>query len=60
VAVLIAETIGFDVYVSTFASYNTTYGAFAGGVILLLWIWLACIAFLIGAELDAALAEPGS
>ena len=57
VGVLMLETIGFDVYVSTFASYNTTYGTFAAGVILLLWIWLAAIAFLFGAELDAARAE---
>lgn len=58
VAVLIVETIGYDVYVSTIATYNATYGAFAGAIILLLWIWLAAIAFLFGAELDAALAEP--
>jgi membrane protein len=57
VLVLVVATIGFDVYVANFASYNTTYGAFAGGVILLLWIWLACIAFLLGAELDAVLSE---
>lgn len=57
VAVLIVETIGFDVYVSSIATYNTTYGTFAAGVILLLWIWLASIAFLFGAELDAARAE---
>jgi membrane protein len=54
VLVLIVETVGFDVYVSNIATYNSTYGAFAGGVILLLWIWLASIAFLFGAELDAA------
>ena len=57
VAVLVIETVGFDVYVSSFASYNTTYGAFAGGIILMLWIWLASIALLFGAEVDAACAE---
>jgi membrane protein len=57
VAVLLVETVGFDVYVSSFATYNSTYGTFAAGVILLLWIWLASIAFLFGAELDAARAE---
>jgi membrane protein len=57
VVVLMVETLGFDVYASHFATYNATYGAFAGGVILLLWIWLASIALLFGAELDAALEE---
>jgi len=53
VLVLMAETIGFDFYVTSLATYNATYGAFAAGVILLLWIWLAAGAFLFGAELDA-------
>ena len=50
-------SVGFDVYVSHIASYNTTYGAFAGAVILLLWIWLAAIALLLGSELDAVIDE---
>jgi membrane protein len=53
----VLATAGFDVYVSSIASYNTTYGAFAGSVILLLWIWLISSALLFGAELDAVLAE---
>jgi membrane protein len=63
VLVLVVATAGFDVYVSSIASYNTTYGAFAGAVILLLWIWLVSSALLFGAELDAVLGErrqPGS
>ncbi|MGZ6637802.1 MAG: YihY/virulence factor BrkB family protein, partial [Solirubrobacteraceae bacterium] len=59
VAVLIVASIGFDIYVSNFASYNSTYGAFAGGVIMLLWIWLAAVALLFGAEFDAARREDG-
>ena len=55
VAVLLVETIGYDVYVKRFASYNSTYGASAGFVILLLWIWLAATAVLYGAELDQVL-----
>jgi membrane protein len=50
-------SVGFDVYVSQIASYNTTYGTFAGGIILLLWIWLASVALLMGGELDAVLEE---
>ena len=55
-----AASIGFSVYVGTFASYNSTYGAFAGAIILLLWIWLGAAALLYGAELDAVLAEEES
>jgi membrane protein len=54
---LALETAGYNVYLATIASYNDTYGAFAGGVILLLWIWLGAIAVLLGAEIDAVLGE---
>jgi membrane protein len=54
---LLVATGGFNVYVTHFASYNTTYGAFAGAIILMLWIWLAGSALLFGAELDAVLDE---
>src|SRR4051812_4493899 len=43
----------FFVYVSHFSSYSATYGAFAGAVILLVWLWVTNIAFLFGAELNA-------
>jgi membrane protein len=43
---------GFFVYVSSFASYSATYGAFAGAVILLVWLWLSNIVLLFGAELN--------
>jgi membrane protein len=59
VAVLLVATIGYDVYVTEFAGYNATYGASAGLVILLLWIWLAGTAVLYGAELDAVIEARG-
>ncbi len=40
-------------YVSSgLASYNATYGAVAGVIILLLWLWVTNIVLLIGAEVD--------
>jgi membrane protein len=46
---------GFAVYVANFASYNKTYGAIAGVVVFLVWLWLTNIAILLGAEVDAEL-----
>ncbi|MCX4470671.1 YihY/virulence factor BrkB family protein [Micromonospora sp. NBC_01655] len=45
----------FALYVGNFGSYNKTYGALAGVVIFLVWLWLSNIAILLGAEFDAEL-----
>ena len=46
---------GFFFYASNFSSYSATYGAFAGAVILLVWLWLTNIVLLLGAELNAVI-----
>jgi membrane protein len=43
------------VYVANFGSYNKTYGALAGVIVFLLWLWITNLALLFGAELDAEL-----
>ncbi|MEV1332686.1 YihY/virulence factor BrkB family protein [Micromonospora costi] len=45
----------FAVYVGNFGSYNKTYGALAGVIVFLIWLWLTNIAILLGAEFDAEL-----
>jgi membrane protein len=55
VLIWILASIGFFFYVSNFSRYGATYGAFAGAVILLLWLYISSIAFLFGAELNAQL-----
>ena len=45
----------FGVYVANFGSYNKTYGALAGVIVFLLWLWITNLALLFGAELDAEL-----
>ncbi len=57
VAIWLAASAGFFVYVANFGSYNATYGAFAGAVILLVWLWLTNVALLFGAEVDAVRVE---
>jgi membrane protein len=47
----------FAVYVTNFSSYNKTYGALAGVVIFLVWLWFTNIALLLGAEINAELAH---
>ena len=48
-------SLGFFFYVANFSSYQATYGAFAGMVILLVWIWVSNVVLLFGAELNAVI-----
>ncbi|MGV0108792.1 YihY/virulence factor BrkB family protein [Arthrobacter sp. CP30] len=51
--VLAITTAAFSLYVANFGSYDKTYGAIAGVIVLLLWIWLANLSLLFGVEFDA-------
>jgi membrane protein len=55
VAVWVIASGLFALYVSGFSSYNKTYGALAGVIIFLVWLWLSNVAILLGAELNAEL-----
>ena len=55
IVVWIVASAAFGFYVSSFGSYNKTYGALAGAVVFLLWLWITNLALLFGAELDAEL-----
>lgn len=48
---------GFAFYVANFGTYNRTYGAVAGVIIFLIWLWLSNLAILFGLELDSELAR---
>lgn len=51
--VLAITTAAFSLYVANFGNYDKTYGAIAGVIVLLLWIWLANLSLLFGVEFDA-------
>lgn len=52
-----AASGGFAVYVANFGSYNKTYGAVAGVIVFLVWLWISNLAILLGLEFDAELAR---
>lgn len=55
--VWLAATYAFGLYVAHFASYDATYGALAGVVVLMLWFYLTAFVLVCAAELAALLAR---
>jgi membrane protein len=45
--------VGFSLYVDNFGSYDKTYGAIAGVIVLMLWLYLTCYLVLLGAEINS-------
>ncbi|TQN43517.1 membrane protein [Blastococcus colisei] len=46
-------SLGFTFYVNNFGSYDATYGAIAGVIVLMLWLYLTCYLVLLGAEINS-------
>ncbi|SFH22579.1 membrane protein [Palleronia marisminoris] len=58
-ALWLAGTAGFAVYVRMFGSYQETFGALGGVVILLMWLWVSATVVLLGALVSRVLREEG-
>lgn len=52
VVIGLVATFGFTMYVSTLGNYNATYGALAGVVVFLIWLWIFNISLLLGLEFN--------
>lgn len=59
VAIWLAASGLFALYVGTFGSYNKAWGALSAVIVMLTWLWLSSLAVLFGAQVDAEL-EGGS
>jgi membrane protein len=53
VLIWLIGSVGFSIYISRVADVGALYGAFAGAIVLLAWLWLTNVALLFGAELNA-------
>jgi membrane protein len=51
----IVASLAFAFYVANFGSYNKTYGALAGPIVFLVWLWISNLMILLGAEFNAEL-----
>jgi membrane protein len=49
----IVASAGFAFYVANFGSYDKTYGALGGAIVLLVWFWITNLAILFGHQLNA-------
>jgi membrane protein len=55
--VWLVASAGFALYAAVFGTYDRTYGALAGAIVFLVWLWLSNLAILLGLEFDAELAR---
>ncbi|AGT07830.1 YihY/virulence factor BrkB family protein [Paracoccus aminophilus] len=54
---LVAASVGFSWYVQNLAHYSETYGSLGAVVVLMMWLWIASIIVMIGAEFNAELSR---
>jgi membrane protein len=57
VAAWLSATWGLSLYIEHVKDFGAFYGAFAGMVVLLLWLWMSFLALLVGAVIDRLRAD---
>ncbi|WP_299359234.1 YihY/virulence factor BrkB family protein [uncultured Paracoccus sp.] len=50
---LVVASLLFSWYVANFANYNETYGSLGAAVVLMMWLWIASMVVMVGAELNS-------
>jgi membrane protein len=55
VVVWLLASWGFSEYVRHFGTYQKTYGALGGIIVLLVWMWISGVVLLVGAEINKIL-----
>lgn len=55
VVLWLVATIGFTIYVNTFGNYSATYGALAGIIVFIFWLWIFALSLLGGLEFNVEL-----
>lgn len=52
-AIWLAGSAAFSAYTENFGSYHETYGSLGAIVVVMLWLWITCLAVLVGASVNA-------
>ena len=52
-ALWIVASVVFTFYVGNFASYNESFGALGGVIIMIMWLWISAFIVLLGGEINA-------
>lgn len=60
VVVWIIASLGFGLYVKTFANYNAMYGSIGAIIVLLLYFYISAAVLLLGAEMNAVIEHMSS
>ncbi|EJM20588.1 putative membrane protein [Pseudomonas sp. GM18] len=60
VVVWIVASLGFGLYVKTFANYNAMYGSIGAIIVLLLYFYISAAVLLLGAEMNAVIEHMSS
>lgn len=50
---LLVASLAFSWYAANFANYNETYGSLGAAIAMMMWLWIAAIVVLVGAELNS-------